>query len=264
MARRLTVLTGGHPFEEEPFAALLASLGDWNVTHLRHPEAEQAVADGALDAADTVLFYDMPGYDFTSGAAVSRPPCEGFKEKLRARFSAGKGAVAMHHAIAGWAAWDQWGEWLGGRFLYRPGKVRGAAKPDSGYRHDVDYQAHVLADHPVTAGIPGEFHVCDELYLAEVFTLNVEPLLRSGYRFIQDHFYSAEQAVAGAMFSNAGWEHAPGSDLIGWVSRAINAPLVYLQFGDGPAAYTNPHLRRILANALEFAATNNGDQAWIP
>lgn len=258
MARQLTVLTGGHPFEEEPFAALLASLRDWDVTHLRHPEAEQAVAAGAMDTSDAVLFYDMPGYDFTSGEAMSRPPSAAFKEKLRMQFAAGKGAVAMHHAIAGWAEWDEWGEWLGGRFLYRPGQVRGAAKPDSGYRHDVAYQAHVLAEHPVTAGVPSQFPVCDELYLAEFFTQDVQPLLRSDYCFTQDNFYSAEQAVAGAMFSNTGWDHAPGSDLVGWVSRAINAPLVYLQFGDGTAAFTNPHLRRMLVNALDFTATVTG------
>jgi hypothetical protein len=37
----------------------------------------------------------------------------------------------------------------------------------------------------------------------------------------------------------------PGSD---------GAPLVYLQFGDDPKTYANPHVRRMLANALAFIA----------
>ena len=64
MARDLLVLSGGHPYEAEPFDALIHSLGDWEVTHLIHPEAEDAVAQGRALHADAVLFYDMGGYDF--------------------------------------------------------------------------------------------------------------------------------------------------------------------------------------------------------
>lgn len=252
--RKLVVLTGGHPFEEEPFARLLASLEGWEITHLRHPDAEKAVADGAADHADAVLFYDMPGYDFTSGEAVARAPDPEFCDRLRARFQSGKGAVAMHHALAGWAAWPEWSEWLGGRFLYSPGTVRGTPKPDSGYRHEVEYDVSVVSGHPITAGLPASFPVCDELYLAEIFADDVEPLLHSNYDFQRDNFHSASLAIAGQMFSNDGWDHPAGSNLVGWVSKAENAPMVYLQFGDGPAAYDNPHVRQMLANALDFAA----------
>lgn len=254
MARRLTVLSGGHPFEEESFAELLATLNNWDVEHLRHPDAEQQVADGAIDDADAVLFYDMPGYNFADGAVTVTPPSEAFKEKLRAYFASGRGAVAMHHAIAGWALWPEWSEWVGGRFLYQAGEVRGQPKPDSGYRHDIEYTASILTDHPVTRGVPKQFAMTDEVYLAEIFTDQVTPLVASDYRYTRGNFYSAALAVAGQMFSRDGWAHEDGSNLVGWVSRAINAPLVYLQFGDGPAAYENAHCQRLLANALEFVS----------
>lgn len=257
MARALTVLSGGHPFEEPAFDALLSSLMEWRVTHLRHPDAETAVAEGALKRADAVLFYDMPGYAFVDGKVESRPPSEGFKAAIGARFAAGRGAVAMHHALAGWPDWPQWAEWLGGRFLYQPGEFRGRAVPDSGYRHDVAYTGRVVARHPVTAGLPDEFDVTDELYLAEIDEGAVHPLVRARYNFERENFYSAAMAVRGKMLSNAGWEHPPGSNLVAWWKPVGAARLVYLQFGDGPATYTNPHVRRLLANALEFAAGAN-------
>ncbi|QYU70849.1 ThuA domain-containing protein [Leptolyngbya sp. 15MV] len=251
--RRLLVLSGGHPYEAGPFAELLASL-DWTVTHLVHPEAEQAVADGALAHADAALFYDMPGYAFADGQAGTRPPSPGFVAAIHAHFAAGKGAVAMHHALAGWAEWPEWSEMMGGRFLYQPGEVHGVAVLDSGYRHEVDYEAEVIAGHPVTAGLPETFPMCDELYLAQVFADEVTPLIRARHPFVQENFYSAAQAVAGAMFSNAGWDHPPGSDLIAWARLVGAGRLVYLQPGDGPPTYANPHLRRLLANALDFVA----------
>ena len=75
VARRLLVLTGGHPYEAGPFTDLLASFEGWTVTHLIHPEAETAVAAGAANDADAILFYDMPGYHFGDGKMTSRPPC---------------------------------------------------------------------------------------------------------------------------------------------------------------------------------------------
>ena len=254
MARDLLVLSGGHAYEREPFAELLASLGEWDITHLMHPEAEEEVAAGRALKADAVLFYDMGGYTFADNWVTSRPPSEGFRRAIVERFEAGRGAVAMHHALAGWADWPEWHEMLGGRFLYTPGEVHGEAKLDSGYRHDVAYTAQVMAEHPVTAGLPAEFPVVDELYLAEIFEDDIEPLVRSDYTFTRDNFYSAALGISGTLYSNEGWDHPPGSNLVAWHKRVRNAPLVYLQFGDAPQTYANPHVRQMLANALQFIA----------
>ena len=42
--RSLLVLSGGHPYEAGPFDELLQALGDWNITHLVHPEGGEAQA----------------------------------------------------------------------------------------------------------------------------------------------------------------------------------------------------------------------------
>jgi hypothetical protein len=249
--RSLLVLSGGHPYEDGPFGELLAAPGDWEITHLIHPEGGEADAADAILAADALLFYDMAGYSFGEGTVTTRPPSLAFREAVSTRFASGRGAVAMHHAIAGWAEWREWHDWLGGQFHYQPG----AHGLDSGYRHDVEYMARILADHPVTRGLPASFPVTDELYLCPIDESDLTPLVRAeGFAFTRDNFYSAAQAVAGAMFSNEGWDHPPGSNCIVWESRKCPAPLIYLQCGDGPATYANPHVRQMLAQALDYTA----------
>lgn len=249
--RSLLVLSGGHPYEAGPFDELLASLGDWDITHLIHPEGGEADAAEAIRAADALLFYDMAGYSFGEGKVTTRPPSLAFCKAVTERFASGKGAVAMHHALAGWALWPEWHEWLGGQFHYQ----RGPHGPDSGYRHDIAYTARVVSDHPVTRGLPPSFPVTDELYLCPVDEAAITPLVRAeGFAFTANNFYSAAQAVAGAMFSNAGWEHPPGSNCITWESRTCPARLVYLQCGDGPATYANPHVRQMLRQALDYTS----------
>ncbi len=258
--RHLLVLSGGHPYEAEPFAALLASLDGWQVRHLMHPEAEMLVADGAAEHADALLFYDMPGFTFAEGKVATRPPTPGFVSTIKAHFARGRGAVALHHALAGWADWPEWAEMLGGKFLYRPETLRGRECLDSGYRHDVDYEAVVLADHPVTHGLPTRFAMRDELYLAEIFADDVTPLIAADHEFAAHNFYSAAYAVAGRMFDNSDWPHPRGSNLLAWTRPVAAGHLVYLQFGDGPAAYGNPQVQRALANALDYVTQEQTEE----
>ena len=107
----------------------------------------------------------------------------------------------------------------------------------------------------VTTWVPATFEITDELYLSEVFEDDVQPLLASDYRFERDNFYSARKAVAERkMFDNEGWEHAPGSNLIGWTRTEGASRIVYLQCGDDPVAYANPHFQTLLKNAIEWAS----------
>ena len=84
--------------------------------------------------------------------------------------------------------------------------------------------------------------------------LSATPAGPVGRAFLANNFYSAASAVAGEMFSNTGWEHPEGSNLVAWWKEVDAAPLVYLQFGDGPDTYANREVQRILANALRFTA----------
>lgn len=247
----------GHPFDRTAFDAIFQSMEGISATVVDQPAAAQLMNPEGMAPYDALVMYDMPGLDFT--VPTDKPayvdPGAQLREGFRALLEQGKGVVALHHALAGWPAWPEYADYLGGRFLYKPARLRGCDCLDSGYAHGVRYHAQVLAEHPVTAGLPASFQMDDELYLAEVFTDDVTPLLASDATFTREHFYSATLAVGGRMYEREGWEHPPGSNLIGWTKRSINSPVVYLQPGDGLATYENPHYRRLVENAIRWVVS---------
>lgn len=254
------VAVKGHPFDRTAFGAIFDDMPGVAAAAVDQPAAARLMSPEGMAGFDALVLYDMPGLDF--GAAdppgYVEPPPE-LKAGLAALLDAGVPVVALHHAIAGWPAWPEYADWLGGRFLYKPGRLRGQDRRDSGYRHDVRYDAAPAAPgHPILEGLPERIPFTDELYLYEVFEAEVTPLLRAEHRFTQDGFFSAAEAVAGRMFSNEGWAHPDGPDLIGWTKRARNSPLVYLQPGDGPATYADPNYRRLVLNAIRWATGRAG------
>ncbi|WP_309604531.1 ThuA domain-containing protein [Phenylobacterium sp.] len=262
---RILVSVKGHPFDRNAFASVFEDMEGVQASFVDQPAAGRLMNPQGMAGFDALVLYDMPGIDFR--AAGDRPgtvaPEGSVKAGLEALLTQGKGVVALHHAIAGWPDWPDYADWLGGRFLYKPAEVRGRPCLDSGYRHDVAYQAEAVTPaHPILGGVPAAFPMKDELYLYEVFEAEVQPLLRARHPFVRDGFYSAHSAVArGRMFSNEGWEHPAGSNLIGWTKRALNSPLVYLQPGDGPETYANPNFRRIVGNAIKWVASE-ATLAW--
>jgi type 1 glutamine amidotransferase len=252
----VVVAAKGHPYSRDAFMEIFDQLPGIACTLVEQPAVQRLMNPRAMAGFDALVLYDMPGIDFAHLAAPVEPDPD-FKAGLLALLDEGKGVVALHHAIAGWPAWPEYAELLGGRFLYRPGELRGVSLPDSGYHHEVTHDVIVQApDHPVVAGLPERFSLTDEVYLSEVFEDSVEPLLRSSATFTRDNFYSATQAISGKMFSNEGWGHADGSDLVGWTKRARNSPLVYLQPGDGPETYADPNYRRLIENAIRWVCSD--------
>lgn len=248
------VAVRGHPFDRTAFDALFQAMPGISATMVDQPAAALLMNPKAMAGFDALVLYDMPGLDFTvaQDAPALLEPDDTLKVGLEALLQQGKGVVALHHALAGWPQWPDYGEWLGGRFLYHPQTVRGVDRLDSGYAHDVTYNAHVVADHPVTQGVSSSFAMTDEPYLCEIFEDSIPPLLRSDAAYTREQFFSAELAVRGRMYDREGWDHPPGSNIIGWAKQAINSRLVYLQPGDGPSAYDHPDYRRLVENAIRW------------
>jgi len=254
------LITKGHPFEREPFFSMFDALPQVQTTHVEQPAAQALFSWEHAQQYDAFVHYDMPGIDFTApDGPTFAEPSAAFKSGFLDLLNRGVGFVFLHHAIAAWPAWPEYAEIVGGRFCYVPMQMRGQAVQDSGYRHGVDHQVRVVSDHPVTQGVPESFAITDELYLYEVNSADVTPLLRSDYRFNAENFYSAAAVVRdGKMFHNDGWQHAPGSDLIGWAKIYRNSRIVYLQCGDDHQAYANPHFQQLLGNAIAWVSAPAG------
>jgi type 1 glutamine amidotransferase len=256
---RVAVVTKGHPFDAPAFFEVFDSMEDVDWTHVEHPEALELVEPERASDFDVFVMYDMPGITFTGSdppAEFHEPP-DGYPEKFCALLDDGKGMVFLHHAIAGWPAWDGYAEIVGGRFHYQPAVLAGVAYPDSGYRHDVTHTVEVLdPTHPIVAGVGASFEITDELYLFPVLEDRVEPLMRSTHDFVDTTFYSTDLAIRGSRNDRTGWSHPPGSNLVAWTRTVGRSPIAYLQFGDGPATYADPTYRRILANAIAWTAAS--------
>ncbi len=254
---RVALVTKGHPFDASAFFEVFDSMAGVVWTHVEHPEALQLVRPERAADFDVFVMYDMPGITFTGGEPPVEfvAPPDGYPEQFRALLDAGKGMVFLHHAIAGWPAWEEYAHVIGGRFHYRPATLAGVDHPDSGYRHDVAHTVEVLdPGHPICAGIDPTFTITDELYLYPVLVDDVHPLMRSAHDFVDTNFFSADRAIRGHRDDRTGWHHPPGSDLVAWTKTVGASPIAYVQFGDGPATHADPNYRRIVANAIHWAA----------
>ncbi len=257
---RLLVSVKGHPYPRDAFFSLFEDMPDVAYTAVEQPASQVLMTPSHASDYDAIVFYDMPGIDFSTQPPELVPPSETFKHDFLALLEQGKGMVFLHHAIAGWPLWPEYGEIIGGRFLYLPAEVRGQWCSDSGYRHAVDHTVRVLQRHPVTEGLVDQFSILDELYLYQVFADRVEPLLGSNFRFDRSQFYSAQRAVNGEMYTRDAWQPGQGSDLVGWVTRYGRSPIVYLQMGDGVTAYENASFRQLLENAVRWVTSPESHQ----
>lgn len=261
---RVLLVTGGHRCD---LAALLALVDEqarqrgWVWAHAVQPAVTAWLTHDLDPGWDVLLCHDLPGLRLRRGEAPQpegpSPEVVAALERLRER---GVGIVATHHTLAGWPAWDGWADRLGGRFLYAPGPLRGVPTPSSGTRI-TSYTARVVApQHPVCQGID-TLALTDELYLCPVDTDQVVPLLRHDAGTDAGLFVSTYEHVLVGEDAAPRCTGAPASDLVAWATRSGASPVVYVQPGDSGQTFAVPGYRRLIGNAVDWAASA-GARAW--
>jgi uncharacterized protein len=253
---RALVVTGGHGFDEASFQRLLDALPGVAVERVAHPDADGRLHPDRVDA-DVVVLYDLPGVRLARGRpAEPIPPPAPVVEGWEGLLAEGMPIVALHHSLCSWPAWPRFNELVGGVFLYAPGPVRGRDCPDSGYRHDVAQVLTVVApDHPVCAGLPPSFSLTDETYVCPVFEDAVTALLCTDAPRREVDHESAAHALVPPGPDEPPWHHPDGSSLAAWTHTVERSTVVYVQPGDGPGAFDDAHYRRLLTNAITWAAS---------
>jgi type 1 glutamine amidotransferase len=225
-------------------------------THVEQPAAAQLLAPERTRDFAAILFYDVPGIRFrTPQPPEFSEPDADMKRGIEALLASGKPLVFLHHAMAGWPAWDRYAEIIGARFFYQAGQYKGRSYADSGYVFPVTYRVEAAAQHPILEGLQSGFELTDELYLFELLDDRSVPLLRAKFEFCQEQFYSAAEALRGRMWSRADWHHPKGTDLIAWVRRIGRSPIVVIQCGNDGATFADPNFRRLVRNAIDWATS---------
>ena len=102
--------------------------------------------------------------------------------------------------------------------------------------------------HPITQGVD-DFDLIDETYLCPILEDSVHPLLKTDFVPTEDKFSHAPNGA------HVGPGHPPGSQLTGWYKAAENTPIVYLQHGHDNNAWSNPSFKRLMLNAIKWAAS---------
>ena len=267
MKKKVLVVTGGHPFETDPFFAIFDSFENVDWFHEKHPKAEYFLNPEKCNEFDAIIFYAIPGVDLRRNSeppVVCADPTPEYKENFENLLESGQGLVFLHHSIAGWPTWDRYADVLGGRFHYQPGSLHGTEFPDSGYRFDVTQEINVVdAEHPICSGIPKSFSITDEAYLYPILEKSVTPILYSDFDFENSsNFYSAALAMRGQMNSNDSWTHPKGSNLVAWVRWEKSSPIAYIQLGDGPSAYMDSNFRKLVNNAIDWVSSEEA-RSWV-
>jgi type 1 glutamine amidotransferase len=214
---RVLVVTGGHDFEREAFTAMWNSLDGVEWTEARHPDAHKLLTPEAGKAYDVVALYDM-------WAPITPEARTAFAELIRK----GKGLVALHHCLAGYPDWPEFDKMIGGRYFQSVPAGAGPEVKASTYVDAVPYRVHVAdRKHPIVRGIE-DFDITDEVYGSFGVEPDSKPLL------------TATEPRSGPV--------------IGWTRTYGKARTCYLMLGHDHVAYTDANYRKLVVQALFWAA----------
>ena len=258
---RVLFITKYHNFDRENLFATLDTFENITWTHVEHPAAQNFYDPDLAAPYDVLLFYDaFAGRTFerqSDGAIANQENLPSAKVKRdfeRLLKNGDKGLVFFHHAVASWAhTWPEYREVIGATADWgKPLKnIRGKDYAASGALPNVEQRITVVnKNHPITAGVE-DFDITDEAYLFPVFEDSVTPLLRTSFNPV-DTAFPLRPLTKG---------HPPGSNLTGWVKTAERTPVAYIQHGHDNKAWANPSFRKLLSNAINWAASPEA-KAW--
>ena len=214
---RVLLVTGGHPFEKEPFFKIFQDNPDITYQAVEHPKAYAMLKADAAKQYDVIVTYDY-GQKITEEARAD----------FIARLKEGKGLVVLHHAIAAYPAWPEYWNIIGAHYYLAPTNIHGVFKPRSAWKEGMDFHIHIAdSNHPVTRGL-SDFDVHDETYKWFDVARECHPLLTT--------------------------DEPESNSVIAWAKTYKGTRVVYIQSGHGHTAYENPNYQQLLRQAIRWTA----------
>jgi hypothetical protein len=213
---KVLVVTGGHGFDHKAFFKMFEDNLD-----ITFAEAKQVKSSEAYDREDLLSHDVVVLYDLVQGITDAQ------KEKFLSLFDKGIGLVVLHHALADYQAWPEFEKAVGGKFLLAPETKNGVTTPGSGTGGG-ELALHVVSkDHPITKDMD-DFKVRDEYYNKCRVDPGVTLLITTDN---------------------------PGNQKeVSWCREQGKSRVLYIMSGHDQQVYNNPNYRRLLANAIRWAA----------
>ncbi len=189
----------------------------WEDVRWSHATSQkEAFAKNMKDRWDVIVLYDM--YNEIGDAE---------KSNLREYVEAGKGVVALHHSIVDYTSWPWWyEEVIGGKYFEKTVENH----PASHYKDDVPMVLHPVKgkqNHPIVRGL-GDLVTIDECYRGMWHSPKITVLMET-----TNELNDVPVVYLG-----------PNPD----------GHAVYIQLGHGTFTHQHPGYRRLVHNAMLWAA----------
>lgn len=214
---KVLVVTGGHGFDRPAFFKMFQDNAE-----IEFVEAQQGKSSMAYDREDLLTFDVVVTYDLVQKMT------DGQRRNFLALFDKGIGLVVNHHALATYQDWPEFEKIVGGKFLLQPEKKGDETLPKSGVGHG-ELTIHVEAkDHPIAKGVAADYALKDEFYNRCRVSPDVTLVLTT--------------------------DSPKNNREVCWCREQGKSRVVYLMSGHDGKVYNDPNHRRVLANAIRWAA----------
>jgi len=213
---KVLIVSGGHGFNQPAFFQMFKDNPDIAYTEVKHQKTSEV-----YDREDLLSYDVLVLYDFWQKITDEQ------KKKFESLFDKGVGLVVLHHALANYQDWPKFEEVVGGKFVMRDEVRDGAKVPRSGTGGG-PLNIHVCSkDHPITKDMD-DWKYQDEYYNKCLVSKDVTVLLTTDCP-------SNQKEVA-------------------WCREQGKSRVVYIMNGHDEKVYNNPNYRKVLANAIRWAA----------
>ncbi len=204
------ILTGGHNFKADPFFQMFKDNPEVTYTWATQHTNAEAYDRPDLFSYDVVLLYDSP-----------TQITDQQKERFLKLFDKGIGVIVLHHAYLSYPMWGEYERIAGGKYVYQKEEMINGIT-SSTYKGDVDIPVTVVAQHPITAGLPERFILHDELYSNMHMLNNATPLLKNGDQWLAWYRTEKKSRVFGTIV--------------------------------GHGCYDDPNFRKLIAQSIDWVA----------
>ncbi|MCS7236771.1 MAG: ThuA domain-containing protein [Thermoguttaceae bacterium] len=214
---RVVITTGGHGFDADGFFGMFRAMPGVSFEVIELPRQADLLAPPLRQKADCLVFYDMVG-DLPREA----------REQLVALLNQGIGVVALHHNLGANRTWGDYRFIIGGKFIFEKCELDGQSYDTTPWKHGQRLKIKVAdPKHPVTRGLT-DFDVEDETYGRFYTAADIHVLLRT--------------------------DHPDNNPIVAWTKKFGQSRIVYIQLGHDRGAYDNPNYRKLVHQAILWAA----------